>query len=127
LMLVSRPLTIPKILGGKARGRKKVRMATKWDSGYGFYGSLAIACGLCWTAFVGCVCVVHLVVWLLRAPCLALIPCVCSPGSCSHSTLSHHTTFHLLRRPVKYTLPLTRSTNLNPQQKAFQGLMGQLK
>ena len=30
-MLVSRPLTIPKILGGKARGRKKVRMATKWD------------------------------------------------------------------------------------------------
>jgi hypothetical protein len=32
LMLVSRPLTIPKILGGKARGRKKVRMATKWDS-----------------------------------------------------------------------------------------------
>jgi hypothetical protein len=31
LMLVSRPLTIPKILGGKARGRKKVRMATKWD------------------------------------------------------------------------------------------------
>jgi hypothetical protein len=30
-MLVSRPLTIPKILGGKARGRKKARMATKWD------------------------------------------------------------------------------------------------
>jgi hypothetical protein len=28
---VSRPLTIPKILGGEARGRKKVRMATKWD------------------------------------------------------------------------------------------------
>jgi hypothetical protein len=24
-------LTIPKMLGGKARGRKKVRMATKWD------------------------------------------------------------------------------------------------
>jgi hypothetical protein len=31
LMLVSRPLTIPKILGGEARGRKKVRLATKWD------------------------------------------------------------------------------------------------
>jgi hypothetical protein len=30
-MLVSGPLTIPKILGGKARGRKKVRMATKLD------------------------------------------------------------------------------------------------
>jgi hypothetical protein len=23
---------MPKILGGEARGRKKVRMATKWDS-----------------------------------------------------------------------------------------------
>jgi hypothetical protein len=31
-MLVSRPLTIAKILGGEARGRKKVRMATKWDN-----------------------------------------------------------------------------------------------
>jgi hypothetical protein len=31
-MLVSRPLTIPKILGGEARGRKKVRLATKWDN-----------------------------------------------------------------------------------------------
>jgi hypothetical protein len=30
-MLVSRPLTIPKILGGEAWGRKKVRMAVKWD------------------------------------------------------------------------------------------------
>jgi hypothetical protein len=30
-MLVSRPLTIPKILGGKARGRKKVSPAIKWD------------------------------------------------------------------------------------------------
>jgi hypothetical protein len=30
-MLVSRPQTIPKILGGEARGRKKVRLATKWD------------------------------------------------------------------------------------------------
>ena len=27
-----RPLTMPKILGGEARGRKGVRMATKWDS-----------------------------------------------------------------------------------------------
>jgi hypothetical protein len=32
-MLVSRALTIPKILGGEARGRKKVRLATKWDRG----------------------------------------------------------------------------------------------
>jgi hypothetical protein len=31
-MLVSRPLTIPKILGGEARGRKKVSPAIKWDS-----------------------------------------------------------------------------------------------
>jgi hypothetical protein len=31
-MLVSRPLTIPKILGGEARGRKKVRLASKWDT-----------------------------------------------------------------------------------------------
>ena len=31
-MLVSRPITMPKILGGEARGRKKVRMATKWDT-----------------------------------------------------------------------------------------------
>jgi hypothetical protein len=31
-MLASRPLTMPKILGGEARGRKKVRMATKWDT-----------------------------------------------------------------------------------------------
>jgi hypothetical protein len=30
-MLVSRPLTIPKILAGEARGRKKVRIAVKWD------------------------------------------------------------------------------------------------
>jgi hypothetical protein len=32
LMLASRPLTMPKILGGEARGRKKVGMAIKWDS-----------------------------------------------------------------------------------------------
>jgi hypothetical protein len=31
-MLASKPLTMPKILGGEARGRKKVRMATKWDN-----------------------------------------------------------------------------------------------
>jgi hypothetical protein len=31
-MLVSRPLTIPKILGGEARGRKKVSPAIKWDN-----------------------------------------------------------------------------------------------
>jgi hypothetical protein len=73
------------------------------NSTYRFHRSSVIIYGPRW-----CTCIICVIIWLLRVPCLASIPCPCSRGSCSHSTFSHHTMMFPNTQPGR----LDKFTNL---------------